>query len=101
MEAEFAGFDWDAGYYEKCRKHGISVAEIESVFERTLMILPDQPHSVIERRYKAIGKTAAGRHVFLVFTVRERSGRRYIRPIGARFMHRKEVEHFEEENPNL
>jgi uncharacterized DUF497 family protein len=26
---EFDGFDWDAGNREKCRKHGVSTAEIE------------------------------------------------------------------------
>jgi len=65
------------------------------------MILPDQAHSLTESRLKAVGKTEAGRHVFLVFTIRERQGKRYIRPISARYMHKKEVEHYEEENPEL
>ena len=48
-----------------------------------------------------VGKTHRGRYVFLVFTIRERHGERLIRPIIARYMHRKEVAHYEEENPGL
>ena len=62
---------------------------------------PDQKHSLKENRLKAIGKTSAGRHVFLVFTVREKKGKQYIRPISARYMHVKEVKHYEEENPGI
>lgn len=65
------------------------------------MILPDEAHSIGESRLKAIGKTEAGRHVFLVFTIREKQGKRYIRPISARYMHRKEIEHYEKENPDV
>ena len=65
------------------------------------MILPDEAHSLTEARFKAIGKTAGGRHVFLVFTIRQKQGKRYVRPISARYMHRKEVWHYEKENPNL
>jgi uncharacterized protein len=65
------------------------------------MILPDEAHSRSETRFKAVGKTPAGRHVFLVFTVRERKGKRYIPPISARYMHTKEVQHYEKENPNI
>jgi len=45
--------------------------------------------------------TAAGRHVFLVFTVREKKGKRYIRPVSARYMHRKEMKAYEKENPDV
>lgn len=98
---EIAGFDWDDGNRRKCVKHGVSAEEIESLFLRPIMILPDEAHSIAETRLKAIGRTATGRHVFLVFTVREKKGKRYIRPISARYMHRKEVQYYEKENPNL
>jgi uncharacterized DUF497 family protein len=65
------------------------------------MILPDKAHSVTETRFKAVGRTSLGRHVFLAFTIREKKGKQYIRPITARYMHRKEVQHYEKENPNL
>lgn len=48
-----------------------------------------------------IGKTAGGRSVFLVFTIRERGGKRLIRPVSARYMHRKEVKNYEEDNPDV
>jgi hypothetical protein len=53
------------------------------------------------QHFKAIGETAAGRRVFLVFTLRDKDGKRLIRPISARYMHGKEVEHYEKENPDL
>ncbi|HTG58533.1 MAG TPA: BrnT family toxin [Terriglobia bacterium] len=101
MEGALAGFDWDDGNRSKCLKHGVSGEEVESLFIRPIMILPDEAHSVAETRFKAIGRTAGGRHVFLVFTIREQKGKRYIRPISARYMHRKEIRHYEKENPNL
>jgi uncharacterized protein len=101
MGPRIAGFAWDRGNRAKCLKHGVSVKEIESVFLQPVLILPDEAHSVAEVRFKAIGKTAAGRHVFLIFTIREKKGENYIRPISARYMHRKEVQHYEKENPGL
>lgn len=51
------GFDWDSGNRAKCTKHGVSVATIESIFER--------------------------------------DGQQFLRPISARWMHAKEIRHFE------
>lgn len=101
MQQGIAGFDWDRGNRPKCLKHGVSAEEIESLFLRPVMILPDQEHSLAETRFRAIGKIAAGRHIFLVFTIREKKGKRYIRPISARYMHSGEVQHYEKENPDL
>jgi uncharacterized protein len=101
MDETVSGFDWDAGNRAKCRQHGVSPAEVEALFDRPVLIIPDDAHSQSEERLRAIGKTARGRSVFLVFTIRERDGRRLIRPISARYMHRKEVESYEEENPDL
>jgi uncharacterized DUF497 family protein len=101
VEEVIAGFDWDDGNRSKYLKHGVSAKEVKSLFLRSIMILPDEAHSVAETRFKAAGKTAAGRHIFLVFTMREKKGKRYIRPISARYMHSKEVQHYEKENPNL
>jgi len=90
-----AGFDWDAGNLQKCLKHGVTVADIESVFAGQVMVSPDPAHSAFEDRFKAIGKTANGRYVFLIFTLRGHSSERLIRPISARFMHQKEIAHYE------
>ena len=101
MSRPLAGFDWDAGNLAKCQKHGVSVAEIEGLFESPLLIVPDAAHSRIESRNWAIGKSVAGRMIFIAFTIRPRKGRRLIRPISARYMHAKEIVCYEEENPDL
>jgi len=56
-------------------------------------------HSTSGTRFLGIGQTAEGRHIFIAFTVRKREGANYIRPISARYMHRKEVEQYEKANP--
>ncbi len=101
LHEPLAGFDWDEGNLTKCQQHGVSVAEIEAIFTGLHTISVDVEHSLGEERLRAIGKARSGRSVFLVFTVREREGHTYIRPISARYMHRKEVETYEKENPRL
>lgn len=95
---KFSGFDWDEGNRAKCRKHGVAMETVESLFQRGLTILPDEAHSQEERRFKAIGRDEKGRAVFIVFTLRRRHGGISIRPISARHMHKKEVEHYEKAN---
>jgi uncharacterized DUF497 family protein len=96
-----AGFDWDDGNLTKCQQHGVSVAEIEGLFTSHHTISADVEHSLAEERLKAIGKGRSGRSVFLVFTLRDRDGKTYVRPISGRYMHRREVEFYEKENPGL
>ena len=91
------GFTWDEGNLEKYQKHGVSVAEIESLFQRPIAILPDPAHSGSETRFKAIGKSDQGRSILIVFTLRRRQDETLIRPISARYMHKKEVDYYEEE----
>ena len=92
----FAGFDWDRGNRGKCEKHGVSAAEIEEIFTRTVLVSPDPAHSAAEERFKAIGLTANGRRLFVVFTWRTRGEELLLRPISARFMHAKEIAAYEE-----
>jgi uncharacterized DUF497 family protein len=87
----FAGLDWDDANFDKCQKHGVSVEEIEAMFAGEPSYSPDVAHSIVEQRYLATGRTAQGRSIYVVFTVRERNGRRFVRPISARFMHAKEA----------
>ena len=94
---DFDGFDWDSGNRDKCRKHGVSPVEIEDLFANTPNVGRDAAHSTIERRFYAIGRTTAGRHLFVVFTWRHRGKTRFLRPISARYMHHKEVQSHEEE----
>jgi uncharacterized DUF497 family protein len=101
MIETISGFDWHDGDLEKCQEHGVSIEEIEGLFRRPHAIRVDLEHSLGEERLRAIGRSNKGRHVFLVFTIRERNGELLIRPISARYMHRKEVEYYEKENPDL
>lgn len=94
---DIVGFDWDRANRDKCQSHGVSLAEIEAVFHGTLSVFPDPFHSHREERFHAIGKTASGRSVFVTFTWRQRGHDTLIRPISARYMHRKEVLHYEKE----
>lgn len=92
----FSGFDWDDGNREKCQKHGVSIAEIESLFQgKDPSLASDASHSLTETRSRAVGRASTGRYLFVVFTVREREGHRFIRPISARYMHRKEIRQYE------
>ncbi|MGH7067693.1 MAG: BrnT family toxin [Acetobacteraceae bacterium] len=101
MDRRVAGFERDQGNIGHCRIHGVSHKEIEELFALPVTILPDTGHSQTERRFRAIGRTRDGRAVFLVFTIRERDERRYIRPLSARYMRREEIESYEKENPDL
>jgi len=101
MNPQADGFDWDRGNRSKCEKHGLTIAVIEDLFTRPIAILPDAAHSEQENRFRAIGTTEKGRRVFLVFTLRPKNDEMLIRPISARYMHKKEVESYEKENPGL
>lgn len=90
------GFEWDSGNRAKCQKHGVSIPEIEEVFENDPLIAPDHRHSYVEDRLIAVGKTRAGRHVYVAFTFRRTSRQQLIRPVSARYMHAKEVASYEQ-----
>ncbi len=94
---EFDGFDWDGGNREKCQKHGVSIAEIESMFSRRVLIVNDADNSEQEPRYRAIGTTNAGRTAFVVFTWRDR----LIRPVSARYMHKREINRYDKDNSDV
>jgi uncharacterized DUF497 family protein len=91
-----SGFDWDDGNREKCSKHGIGLAEVEAVFAHPHHLAPDPAHSDAETRFLAIGRGGGPRPIFVAFTLREGSGETLIRPISARYMHRKEVDRYEQ-----
>lgn len=93
LHVKITGFEWDDGNWPKCGKHGVSREEIEQVFMGQPAVLPD-PHPN-EPRMRAIGRTVAGRFVFLVFMLRNLNRVTVIRPISARYMHQKEIDHYE------
>jgi len=93
------GFDGDdANTHKNRERHGVSPEEAEEVFFRApLMVRSDVRHSKTEKRYYALGDTAAGRRLFIAFTIR----RKLIRVISARDMNRNETkvwESYEEED---
>lgn len=90
---QIAGFDWDHGNWPKCGRHGVSREEIEQVFSGAPAVMPDSFPD--EQRMRAIGRTIAGRYVFVVFMLREVGGVTRLRPISARYMHQKEVVSYE------
>jgi uncharacterized protein len=97
MEIRVKGFDWDDGHREKCQKHGVSLAELEALFASGPRIAPDMKHSADEDRLLAVGKTGAGRPLFVGFTMRKSGENSFIRPVSARFMHAREIAAYEKE----
>ena len=97
------GFDWDAGNARKNEKHGVTQAEAEQVFfNEPIFMTPDEKHSESERRYRALGETAAGRRLTVIFTLRQAGA--LIRVISARNMNAKERKLYEQEiksNPEI
>ena len=91
-------FDWDHGNWPKCGEHGVSRSEIEALFDTDPMIFGDPQHSLVEQRFKAIGRTSEDRHLLVVFTIRIKEAGPHYRPISARYMHLDEVEEYEEAN---
>ena len=80
-------FDWDEGNWPKCGKHGVSKAEIEYVFRHRPLVRPDRTEDE-ETRYNAVGINEEGRHISLFLPCGQK-GYRLVRPISARYMHRK------------
>jgi uncharacterized protein len=62
------------------------------------VILPDKEG---ERRFRAIGTTSKKRNAFVVFTQRNSGNGVLIRPISARYMHKREVESYEKNYPDV
>jgi uncharacterized protein len=98
QKVTFSGFAWDNANRSKCQKHGVSVAEVEHVLAHAqTLIVPDLKNSRAEPRFLAIGQTVEGRYTFVVFTPRQTRGGIFMRPISARYMHRKETKKYEQE----
>lgn len=86
-------FEWDEGNSEKnWINHRVTRLECEQVFfNRPLLVAEDEKHSQGEPRYYALGRTDAGRRLFVVFTTR----RDLVRVISARNMSRRERRAYE------
>jgi len=83
------GFAWDEGNQDKnWEAHRVSDGECEEIFFNDPLIADSDPkHSKNERRYFALGHTAAGRRLFVAFTIRKNRKR----VISARDMTEREL----------
>lgn len=88
------GFDWDSGNWPKCREHGLSKEAIEWALQGSITVF-DDPFEGNEKRSRAIGKDQDDRPIFIVFCIRHLNGQTLMRPISARYMHKREIEHYE------
>ncbi len=87
------GFDWDRGNVQKnWARRRVAFHECEEVFFHEPVLVPDPDHSGSEQRWFAFGRTAKGRLLTIVFTIRKNT----IRVISARDMSRKERGKYEE-----
>ena len=87
------GFDWEDGNLEKnWERHRVAFWEAEEVFmNEPLLVRADRSHSSREVRYLALGRTEAGRLLFVSFTIRGS----LIRVISARDTTRREANAYE------
>lgn len=97
---KFSGFDWDEGNIGHCRKHGLTIPEIERALNSgALVILSDVKHSGAEQRQIAAGALPNGERIFVAFTLRQKDGKTLLRPISARRMHEGERRRYGQETP--
>jgi len=85
---ECTGFQWDEKNVQKnWLKHRVAAWECEQVFfNRPIVVANDEEHSMLEKRYYALGQTDAGRLLFVAFANRGT----LIRVISARDMSKRE-----------
>lgn len=96
------GFEWDDGNREKTRLlHDVDWQETEEAFfHPPILVALDPTHSQSEERMFLLGRTAAGRQLTVVFTIRKK----HIRVISARDMSKKERRYYHEalkEDPGI
>jgi uncharacterized DUF497 family protein len=65
------GFEWDAANLGHILRRAVTPFEVEEVAHRTHAIIPAKSVSG-ENRWKLFGKTASGRYLAVVFTIRRK-----------------------------
>ena len=75
----------------------MSIGQIEALLRSDPGVAPDPVHSAQEDRFIAVGRNAEGGPLFVAFTFRMKDDQRFIRPVSARYMHKKEIEPYEAE----
>jgi uncharacterized DUF497 family protein len=79
------GFDWDVNNVHHVARHGVTPVEVEEAFERPYVVFPAEDMRG-EKRWKLLGRSAAGRYLVVVFTIRNDR----LRPITAHTMNKRE-----------
>ena len=97
---DYDGFDWDEGNTGKVEER-VAIEVVEDFFTQKLLIKEDTRHSLSEERFLAMGYTKEGRCFFVAYTIRTKGAEKLIRPISARYTHKKEEESYEAEIKKL
>ena len=85
--SKLTSFEWDKGNLGHIEKHKVDYKECEEVFfNKDLIFLGDEKHSVAEERFKVFGRSGKGRRLAMVVTIRDTK----IRVIMARDQNKKE-----------
>ena len=63
------GFEWDNANVAHIMRHAVTPFEVEDVMGNRYAIIPARTVKR-ERRWKLFGKTASGRYLVVVFTIR-------------------------------
>ena len=84
------GFDWnESNVVKNIISHDTYPDEIEETFHN-----PYKLRKTLQERYLLYGTTDSGRHLFVVFQIKMRAGKRLVRVISARNMTKKEKKYF-------
>lgn len=86
--------EWDRGNTEKLTKHSVTIEQVESLFDNDFVvggkIQPPKGTDWSEERFVLYGKTHDGRHMTIVWTIRDSK----IRPISCRSMRANEQKNY-------
>ncbi len=98
---EHGGLDWDDGNIYKIEAR-VSREAIHEFFRHEVLVKQDLRCPSSEERFLAIGHAKDTRRcLFVAFTFRAKGSEKLIRPISARYMHKKEKEAYEKEVKKL
>jgi uncharacterized DUF497 family protein len=73
-DLQFLDFEWDAGNWPKCAKHGLSREDIEAVFGATPFVIPARTVTP-ELCYAAIGRAVGQLRFHRIYLAHDRFGR--------------------------
>jgi uncharacterized DUF497 family protein len=65
------GFDWDSANVGHILRHAVTPFEVEEATDRKRAVIPAKTVKR-EKRWKLFGKTASGRYLVVVFTIRRK-----------------------------